>query len=116
MTKLHIENGSLIVEVMGADKLWALKSHLTIPLEHIVLAEYKPEVARVWYHGLKLPGSSIPGVLTAGTFYKDGQRVFWDVHHADKTIVLTLRDESYQQLVIEVADPQQAIKEVMAAL
>jgi len=29
----------------------------------------------------------VPGVITAGTFYQDGKRVFWDVHHPEKAIV-----------------------------
>jgi hypothetical protein len=35
-----------------------------------------------------MPGTNIPGVLTAGTFYQDGKRVFWDVHNPDNTVVI----------------------------
>lgn len=116
MTKLEISDTQLIIEVQGADKLWALKSELKIPLSHIKTARYDPEIAKKWYHGLKLPGSNIPGVLTAGTFYKAGQKVFWDVHHPDKTIVIELEHENYDQLIIEVADPQTEIERIKAAL
>jgi hypothetical protein len=57
-----------------------------------------------------MPGSNIPGVLTAGTFYQDGQRVFWDVHNPDNTIVIELRDERYNELIVEVADSQAAVE------
>ena len=106
MTELEFVGDNLIIKVKGADKLWALKSELTIPLAHIVDATYDPQIAKAWYHGFKAPGTGIPGVLTAGTFYRHGQKVFWDVHHPDKTIVITLKDESYNQLVIEVEQPQ----------
>jgi hypothetical protein len=49
------------------------------------------------------------GVITAGTFYQDGKRVFWDVHNPDNTVVIELRDERYNQLVVEVADPNAAV-------
>jgi hypothetical protein len=55
-------------------------------------------------------------VITAGTFYQDGKRVFWDVDHPERTIVIDLHDEHYNQLVIEVADPQAAIKLIQRAL
>jgi hypothetical protein len=43
--------------------------------------------------------------LVAGTFYQDGGRVFWDVRHPDRVIVVELRDEQSLRLVVEVADP-----------
>jgi len=75
-----------------------------------------PEIAHGWWHGLRMPGTSIPGVLTAGTFYQDGKRVFWDVHSPENTIVIELKDEWYNELIVEVADPQVAVELVKAAL
>ena len=63
-----------------------------------------------------MPGTNIPGVLTAGTFYQDGKRVFWDVHNPENTVVIELRDERYNELIVEVADPTAAVKLVKAAL
>ena len=116
MVELSITEGKLTLCVMGADKLWALKSSLEIPLVHIAGVRADPEVARTWWHGVRLPGTNIPGMITAGTFYQDGKRVFWDVHHPEKTIVIDLHDEQYNQLIIEVADPQVAINLIQSAL
>jgi len=113
---LSLAEGKLTLQVRGADKLWALKSSLEIPLVHIVRVQADPEIARGWYHGLRMPGTSVPGVITAGTFYQDGKRVFWDVHHPDKTIVIDLHDEQYNQLIVEVADPQSAVQLIQQAL
>jgi hypothetical protein len=63
-----------------------------------------------------MPGTNVPGVITAGTFYQDGKRVFWDVHRPEKTIVIDLRDERYGELVVEVDDPDAAVKLVQSAL
>jgi hypothetical protein len=48
-----------------------------------------------------MPGTNVPGVITAGTFYQDGKRVFWDVHHPEKTVVIDLHDERYNELVVD---------------
>ncbi len=109
MVDLSISEGKLLLDVRGADKLWALKSSLEIPLQHVAGIPADPEAARGWWHGLKLPGTNIPGVITAGTFYQDGKRVFWDVHDPEKTVVIDLHDERYNQLVVEVADPAAAV-------
>jgi len=109
-------DGKLTLHVRGADKLWAFKSSLEIPLVHIAGVRADPEVAHGWYHGIRMPGTNVPGVITAGTFYQDGKRVFWDVHHPEKTIVIDLHDERYSELVVEVDDPEAAVKVIQTAL
>ncbi|MDR3749807.1 MAG: hypothetical protein P4M04_16945 [Acidobacteriota bacterium] len=116
MVELSISGGNLELRVRGADKLWALKSSLEIPMRHITGIRADPSVAHGWWHGIRLPGTNIPGVLTAGTFYQHGKRVFWDVHHPENTVVIELRDERYDELIVEVADPQWAVEQVTAAL
>lgn len=116
MVDLSIAEGKLTLHVRGADQLWALKSSLEIPLAHITGVRADPEVARGWYHGMRLPGTNIPGVITAGTFYQDGKRVFWDVHHPENTIVIDLHDERFKQLIVEVKDPVAAVSLVQGAL
>ena len=100
----------------GADKLWALKSSLEIPLVHIAGVRADPEVARGFWHGIRMPGTYVPGVITAGTFYQDGKRVFWDVHDPEKAVVIDLHDERYNELVVEVADPESAVRLIQNAL
>src|SRR5215469_5583041 len=116
MVDLAIAEGKLKLHVRGADRLWAFKSSLEIPLVHIAGVRADPEAARGWYHGIKMPGTNLPGVLTAGTFFKDGKRVFWDVHHPEKTIVIDLHDERYSELVVEVAEPEAAVRLIRNAL
>jgi hypothetical protein len=116
MVELRIAGGNLNLHVHGADKLWALKSSLEIPLAHVAQIRADSSVAHGWWHGMRLPGTNIPGVLTAGTFYQDGKRIFWDVHNPDNTIVIQLHDERYNELIVEVADPKAAVELVKAAL
>jgi hypothetical protein len=104
------------VRVKGADRIFALKSELTISLLHVLGAVKDEEEARHWYHGVRAPGTGVPGVITAGTFYQHGERVFWDVHHPERAIALSLRDESYAKLVVEVEDPDATILAIEAAL
>jgi len=109
MVELSITGGNLVLHVKGADKLWAFKSSLEISLAHVVAIRADPAIARGWWHGLRMPGTSVPGVITAGTFYQDGKRVFWDVHNPENTVVIELKDERYNQLIVEVAEPAAAV-------
>jgi len=113
---LSIVEGKLLLRVEGADKLWALRSSLEIPLEHVAGIRADPDAARGWWHGLRMAGTHIPGVITAGTFFQHGNWVFWDVHRPENAVVISLRDERYEALVIEVENPDAAVRQVEAVL
>ena len=102
MVHVSVEGDRVRFEVEGWDKLWALKSQLEIPLAHIRAVRADPEPARGWWHGIRLPGTQVPGILTAGSFYQSDGFVFFDVHDPEQTIVIDLEHEHYQRLVIEV--------------
>jgi hypothetical protein len=116
MVEISIVEDALHLEVQGWDKLWTLKSRLTIPLSHVRGVRADPEVAHGWWHSIRAPGTQLPGVITAGTFYQHGKRVFWDAHQPENTIVLDLEDERYDQLIVEVADPADVVRQIEAAL
>jgi hypothetical protein len=110
MVDLSIEGNMLSLKVEGLDRLWALKSHLEIPLAHIKGVHRDPQgLYNMNWKTIKAPGTLVPGVIAAGTFYQQGKRVFWDVHNPENVIVIELHDERYEALVIEVADPDRAI-------
>ena len=116
MVDLSISGGKLILNVRGADKLWALKSSLEIPLEHVAGIRADPSVAHGWWHGWKLAGTDLPGVIAAGAFYQHGQRVFWDVHDPESTVVIEIHDERYGELIVGVADPKGVAELIQVAI
>ena len=116
MVHITVEGNRVRFEVVGWDKLWALTSKLEIPLSHILGVRADPEPARGWRHGFRMPGTEIPGVLTAGTFIQKDGEVFFDVHNPDGTIVVDLEHEQYKRLIIEVEDPAAAVALLHAAI
>jgi hypothetical protein len=96
MVNIKINGDKVIFEVQGWDKLWSLRSHLEIPLSHIKGARVDPDPAMGWFDGLRLAGTELPKVLRAGTFYQQGELVFWDVHEPKNTIVIDLDHERYK--------------------
>lgn len=104
MAIVSIDGDNLVVQIQGMDKLWALTSRLVIPLSSVrgVTADAGIDKDP---KGLRGPGTRVRGVITAGTFRTDGDRVFWDVHDPAKAVVIELSGQRYARLVIEVADP-----------
>jgi len=115
MVDVTIEGSNAIFEVEGWDKLWSLRSRLTIPLEHIKSVRADDDAAKGWWHGVKLGGADLPGVITAGTFYRKGRLVFFDTHKPEHTIVVELEHDEYEQLILQVRDPQGAAALLTAA-
>jgi len=116
MVNVVLQGDRVRFEVEGWDQLWALKSQLEIPLAHIRGVRADPEPARGWWHGIRLPGTQIPGLLTAGSFYQSGGFVFYDVHDPEQTVVIELDHEHYQRLVIEVVNPADVVATLRAAI
>ncbi|MDQ0813224.1 hypothetical protein QFZ63_004938 [Streptomyces sp. B3I7] len=115
MALIRIDGDDLVVMIEGLDKLWSFKSSLTIPLANVRGATADPGIATE-PKGLRAPGSHLPGVITAGTFHQDGEKVFWDVRDPSKAIVVELADERYARLVLQVDDPRAAVALVESAL
>ncbi len=116
MVEISVTDDHLHLEVKGLDKLWTFKSQLDIPLRHIRNVRHDPQAASGWWHGIKLVGTNIPGLLTAGQFYQHGQRVFWDVHDPTKSIIIELHDERFAEVIVEVPDPLFAVEQIKAKL
>ena len=112
MVNIKIEGDKAIFEVQGWDKLWSLRSRLEIPLSHIKGARIDPTPAMGWFQGLKLAGTDLPNIFRAGTFYQNGELVFWDVHEPKNTIVIDLDHERYKKLIIEVQNPEEEVKKI----
>jgi len=116
MVTIELTGSTLIVHVEGADKIWALKSRLEMPLENVAGARPAGDDERGVYSGARFPGTNIPGVVKAGSFHQKDQWTFWDVHDLDKAIVIMTNDEKYSRLVVEVVDPAGSVAAIEAAL
>lgn len=108
MVAIEKNDKNFVFEVKGMHKVWALKSQLIIPIDHIITA-YKNTRELKWL-GLRMPGTQIPGLITAGTFLADEGDIFCDVANKEKAIMIELKDERYTNMIIEVEDVDAAIR------
>lgn len=116
MVVITVRGDKLRLQVKGLDKLWAMRSRLDIPLSAIRAARVDPDVSRGLWKGVSAPGTHIPGFIIAGTFYQDDKRIFWDVKDPEKTVVIELVGQRYDQLIVEVSDPEAAVALVQGAM
>ena len=102
---VEVHGDQLVVNVNTRDKKFVLLSSIRIPLEHVIGAEADPHVEWEVWRGWRVPGVKVPGVR----FYAmNGRR--------DKTLVIRLKDETYERLVTEVDDPSEAAESINEAV
>jgi len=102
MVRASIIDGRLRLELQGLRKLWVLQSRLEFPLERVRGVRVDPEVAREWLEGLRRSPDGAGRRPTPGTLSREGQRLFWDVARPDRTVVIAVAGEPYDELVVEV--------------
>jgi hypothetical protein len=96
---LHVTQGAL-------DGIYCLKRRLDLPIPQIqgIAVSRGALVPRT---GLRLPGTSVPGVIRAGSYGTGPTRDFWNVRRGDKVLVIQLRPgASYRRVILEVEDPE----------
>ena len=104
-TYVEVHGDHLVVDVTGTEKAMKLLSRLHIPLEHVQGAEADPEIEHTLWRGWRIPGVHLPGVR------------FYDVHgHRDKTIVIHLKDDTHDRLIVEVQDPAEVVAKINDAV
>ena len=104
-TYVEVHGDHLVVDVTGAEKAMKLLSRLHIPLEHVQGAAADPEIEHTLWRGWRIPGVHLSGIR------------FYDVHgHPDKTIVIHLKDETYDRLIVEVQDPAEVVAKINDAV
>lgn len=109
MVKVAIQDELVIFDIIGLHKLWSLKNRITVPRKHIVKAHADLAAFPWWKKGWRIPGTHIPFVITAGTYYYRGTKNFWDVVKERNAIVVELKNESYNNLIIEVENPKETL-------
>ncbi len=113
MVEVTISPDYVRLELTGLDILWSLKSNLTFPTAGIRTV-YDDSNPKMRPRGLRLPGTSIPGIVQAGTYIGE-TREFWCVHFTGRSVVFELEDLPYDRVVVDVRDSEAVVQRVRAA-
>lgn len=112
---VSIENGRLVVEPVGLDKLWGFRRRIVVPMSQVRGATYDPGAVYAG-KGLRAPGLALPGMKWVGTFRRDGDRSYWNVRAGGQTIVIELSDSHFARLYLTVADARAVVDRINEAI
>ena len=98
---------TLTLKLTGAERLWAVRldSELVIPRSSIVSVSTERPV--MTWRTLRCPGTALPGVIVAGTYYRDGGKEFWYTTGRNQPVLTLELDGSgpYNRIVIDRPSP-----------
>jgi len=111
MANLVITDDTLTVQMSLGEKAEALHRDLTVPRSAVagvrVVADGLAEV-----HGLKMPGTGVPGVIMVGTWISHEGRTFAVCHGRGPAIVIDLAGQDVDRIVMTVDNPEEAATEL----
>ena len=114
--EVGVEPMTLVVRFTGWDVVWALRRGAWVPLDHVTGAHVDECAKEVRTLSLRVAGSYVPKVLASGLYRsRGGGRQLWAVRRSPQVLVVDLRDEKWDRIVLEVADPAAVAARIEAA-
>jgi len=108
MAQLLIDDDAITVSLSTTEKVQAVHGDVAVPRSALVAARVVQDgMAEV--HGIRAPGTSLPGVVMVGTWRQTGRTTFVACHGARPAVVVDLKDARFDRLVVTVDDPDQAL-------
>lgn len=113
--KIKIDGNNLVFEISGIDTILAIRRTITIPLDHVISVSTE-KVPWAIFQQLKIAGTNLPGIVKDGTYLTGNGFVFFEMHHPDKCITVTLNHERFKKIIFEVEDKEYAAKIINDAI
>jgi len=106
MANLLIDDDTVTVALSSVEKFEALHGNVTVPRSAIVSVRAVPD-GMDELHGLRTPGTGVPGVIMVGTWRDHETFTFAVCHGRRPALVIDLADQVYDRLVITIDNPEQ---------
>lgn len=103
---LSLNDNTLIIDLEWYEQLWActLTQRFEIPLNHIDRATTE-EPQSSWTE-IRAPGTFVPGVIKAGTYYSSRGKEFWYVTSDHDYLTLDLNNETIRRMILTTPESE----------
>jgi len=122
MARVKIEDGQLVINMKGMRKFFAMKSEVSVPLSSVESVTTGLEWKDIPDTLDKVLGTNSNTLYYGGTFRdggfwnSDGDKVFFDLRRKEEAIVITLKDEEFNKLIIGCEAPEETVAVIQEAL
>ncbi|MBH0780313.1 hypothetical protein [Nocardia bovistercoris] len=114
MVEFEVDDSTVTVSVLGVDRILSLREQVTVDVADITaVALAEVDLRPPW---VRAPGTFFPGVIAAGTYRGRHRKEFWDTRFGGRAIRIDLAGSEFTRLVVDVADPDAALRELTWAV
>lgn len=114
MPKVTINPANLRVQLTVAEQILGVHGSLTVPGNQVVGAQ---ALGKGWWKTLGLRiGTSVPGVIIAGTFIRKGDRAFVSWGRGKQVLQINLTGNRYTRILLGVDDAEALAEDINAAI
>lgn len=110
--EIRVVGDRLQIELEWYEQLWAFTLNKTfeIPLSHIV-GVTSAEPQSNWAE-IRAPGTFLPGIIKAGTYYTSRGKEFWYVTKERDYLTLELQDEDYKRMIFTIDNSEDWVSRI----
>lgn len=109
MAELVREDDGIVLKLTTVEKAEGVHGDIRMPLASIEDVTVVDDIIHA-VHGLKMPGSRLPGVFAMGTFISGKETVFAIVHHQNhRGIRIQLQGERFDAVLVGADDPEKVM-------
>jgi hypothetical protein len=92
------------IEFSLLEKILGMHGNFTIPQKNIISIK-KGTPKQLWWE-FRVPGTFLPGIIKAGTYYSKRGKEYWYVTRKNKNrYTVELKNESFRRLVVSTKKP-----------
>lgn len=99
MPKVISKGDEVTISLSTVEKVWSLHGDFHFDKHEIV--SLSTTVPKTTFRELRLPGTYLPWVIKAGTYFTPRGKEFWyTTRGKDKPLAIKLKNNTYKQLII----------------
>jgi hypothetical protein len=113
--QLFIDADQLRIELTRTERFWAVHVGKTITVSLAQIRQVTTDVPTTNWQEIRSPGTSVPGLIKAGTYYHDRLRSFWYTQSKKSVLTLELAPDAYYRKVVLAIDDNLGWRDRIAA-
>jgi hypothetical protein len=97
-----IDKDVIRIELSNLEKILSFHNSLNIPVSQII--EISDTLLPPTWKEIRAPGTAIPALIKAGTYYTFRGKEFWMLKKKDNPIRIELKNNKFKRLILGVSD------------
>lgn len=113
MAEIRVDGNEIVVALSAFEKAESVHGEVRLPRASLAGADILDDAIRA-VHGIRAPGTGIPGMVAVGTYRDSGRKLFAVVHHnTPRGVRLRFDDSDYDEVIVGCDDPEAVVAQVL---